>query len=161
MRLNVLAVAAGFLLVAGATRVEAQGVRFAPQLSVGDDSDLGVGARINFDLSSSFGSPGFNGIVSFDYFFPGNDVNYWELNGNLTWLIPSVRGNVRPYIGGGLNYAHASIDNCAGDCSNSDAGINLLGGINFKTRGRIMPFLEARVSLGGGEQFVLTGGIYF
>jgi hypothetical protein len=161
MRLKLLAVAAGIFLVAGATRAEAQGVRFAPELSVGEDSDLGIGARVNFGLSSAFGSPGWNGIVAFDYFFPGNDINYWELNANLGWMIPGVRGNVRPYVGSGLNIAHASLDNCPGDCGDSDAGINLMGGINFQTRTRIMPFLEAKVTLGGGEQFVLTGGLYF
>jgi outer membrane immunogenic protein len=161
MRLKVLAAALGLVLVAGVGTAEAQGVRFAPQVSLGEDSDFGIGGRVNFDMSSSFGSPGFFIVPSFDYFFPGNDVNYWELNGNLGWLIPGVRGNVRPYIGGGLNYAHVSFDNCTGDCSNSDVGVNLMGGLNFQTRTRIMPFIEAKFELGGGEQFVLTGGIYF
>jgi hypothetical protein len=40
-------------------------------------------------------------------------------------------------------------------------GVNLMGGLNFQTRTRIMPFIEAKFELGGGEQFVLTGGIYF
>jgi opacity protein-like surface antigen len=161
MRLKALAAAVGFVLLAGAGSVEAQGVRFAPQVSLGEDSDFGIGGRVNFDMSSSFGSPGFFIVPSFDYFFPGGSVNYWELNGNLGWLIPGVRGNVRPYIGGGLNYAHVSFDNCTGDCSNSDVGVNLMGGLNFQTRTRIMPFIEAKFELGGGEQFVLTGGIYF
>ena len=161
MRLKVLAAAVGFVLAAGVRAAEAQGVRFAPEVSVGDDADFGIGARVNFDMSSSFGSPGFFIVGSFDYFFPGNNINYWELNGNLGWLIPGVRGNVRPYVGAGLNYAHISIDNCTGDCGSSDVGVNLLGGINFQTRTRIMPFIEAKVEAGGGEQFVLTGGIYF
>ena len=161
MRLKFSVAAVGILLGVGTANVEAQGVRFAPEVSVAEDADIGIGGRVNFDMSSSFGSPGFFIVGSFDYFFPDGDVNYWELNGNLGWLIPGVRGNVRPYIGGGLNYAHASFDNCIGDCGNSDVGVNLLGGINFQTRGRIMPFIEAKVEAGGGEQFVLTGGIYF
>jgi hypothetical protein len=161
MRLKVWAAAIGFVLVAGVGSAEAQGVRFAPEVSVGEDSDLGIGGRINADMSSTFGSPGFFITGAFDYFFPGNNVNYWELNGNLGWLVPGVRGNVRPYIGAGLNYAHVSFDNCTGNCGNSDVGVNLMGGINLQTRTRIMPFIEAKIELGGGEQFVLTGGVYF
>jgi opacity protein-like surface antigen len=161
MRFKVLAAVAGMLLLGGATSAEAQGVRFAPQLSFGEDSDLGIGGRVNFDLSSTFGSPGFNWISSFDYFFPGDNVNYWELNSNLGWTIPGVRGNVRPYVGGGLNYAHISFDNCAGDCGESEVGLNLMGGINIGTRTKLMPFIEGRIELNGGEQFVLTGGLYF
>ena len=161
MRLKVLAAAIGFVLVAGVGSAEAQGVRFAPQVSLGEDSDFGIGGRVNFDMSSTFRSPGFFIVGEFDYFFPGNNVNYWELNGNLGWLIPGVRGNVRPYVGGGLNYAHVSFDNCTGNCGNSDVGVNLMGGINLQTRTKIMPFIEGKFELGGGEQFVLKGGIYF
>ena len=161
MRLKVLAAAIGFVLVAGVESAEAQGVRFAPEVSIAEDADIGIGGRVNFDMSSTFGSPGFFITGAFDYFFPDGNVNYWELNGNLGWLIPGVRGNVRPYVGGGLNYAHVSVDNCTGNCGDSDVGLNLMGGINIRTRGRIMPFIEAKVEAGGGEQFVVTGGIYF
>ncbi len=161
MRVNVLAVLAGLVLVAGVSQAQAQGVRFAPEASIGEDSDFGIGARVRFDLSPTFRSPGFSGIASFDYFFPGNNINYWELNANLGWAIPGVRGNVQPYVGGGLNYAHVSVDNCTGNCGNSDVGVNLMGGFNLQTRTKMMPFLEAKITLGGGEQFVLTGGVYF
>ena len=161
MRLKVLAAAAAILVLAGVSTAQAQGVRFAPEVSLGEDSDFGIGARVNVDLSSTFGSPGFNGIASFDYFFPGDNINYWELNANLTWMVPGVRGKVRPYVGGGLNYGHGSVDNCTGNCSDGDVGINLLGGMNLQTRTKIMPFIEAKFTLGGGDQFVLTGGMYF
>jgi hypothetical protein len=159
MRIRSLMLAGCLML--GASAVQAQGVRFAPELAVGDDTDLGIGARVNFDLSSTFGTTGFFGVGEFIYFFPGGNVNYWEINGNLGYLIPNVHGNVKPYVGGGLNLGHASLDNCSGNCGNTDLGANLLGGINIHTRGRLMPFLEARVSLGGGDQFVFTGGLYF
>ena len=160
MRVRHLLALVGILAgAAAATDAQAQ-VRFAPQVSFGSDSDLGIGARVNFGLTSLFRQPGFNGIASFDYFFPGNNVNYWELNANLTYMIPGVRGNVAPYAGGGFNYGHVSVDNCTG-CGNGDVGINLLGGLNFRTRTKLTPFIEGRLALGGGDQFVLTGGLYF
>jgi hypothetical protein len=161
MRVRLCVAAVGILIGMATSSAEAQ-VRFAPQVSYGDDADLGVGGRVNFGLSNTFGSPGFFGTASFDYFFPGNDVNYWELNGNIGWAIPGVRGNVKPYVGSGLNYGHVSIDNCSGaGCGDSDVGLNLMGGLNFMTQSKVAPFLEARLELGGGEQFVLTGGLYF
>jgi hypothetical protein len=161
MRMKGLVVA-GLLMLAAAPAASAQGVRFAPELAVGDDTDFGIGARVNFDLTSLFHTAGFFGTGEFIYFFPGNNVNYWEINGNMGYLIPNVHGNVKPYVLGGLNLGHASVDNCGFDgCSNTDLGANLGGGINIHTRGKLMPFLEAKVTLGGGDQFVFTGGLYF
>jgi opacity protein-like surface antigen len=157
--LKVWVVATAFMLAAGVSSAEAQGVRFAPQLSFADDTDLGIGARIRMGFPSV--APGFFGVGSFDYFFP-DGFNYFEINANVGYVIPGVRGKVHPYAGGGLNIARASAENCSGSgCSNSEVGLNLLGGLDFETRSRIMPFIELRVELSGGEQFVVTGGLYF
>jgi hypothetical protein len=67
---------------------------------------------------------------------------------------------VAPYAGTGLNYAHASVSvpELAGmSVSNSEVGLNILGGAKFKL-GQVTPFGEFRVELGGGEEFVITGG---
>jgi hypothetical protein len=161
MKLKYCAAALGVLLCAGAARSEAQ-VRFAPEVNFGSDSDFGIGGRVNFDLTSLFKSRGFFGVGEFSYYFPGNNVNYWEINGNLGYMIPGVRGNVHPYAGGGLNIGHASVDNCGfTGCSSTDVGVNLLGGINIQTRNKLMPFIEGKIQLGHGDQFVITGGLYF
>lgn len=161
MRLKFWLGTVGVLLIAGTTTAEAQ-ARFAPQVAFGSDTDFGIGGRVNFNLTSLFKTPGFFGIGEFTYFFPGDNVNYWELNGNLGYMIPGVRGNAHPYVGGGLNIGHVSVDNCGfTGCSNTDAGVNLLGGINISTRKRLMPFIEGKIQLGHGDQFVITGGLYF
>jgi len=104
--------------------------------------------------------------VSFDYFFPsggaGVDVKYWEINGNVGYRIPNMRGNLAPYVGGGLNIAHASASSGGVSVSDTKAGLNLLAGTTFgRAASKTKPFLEGRVTLSGGEQFVLTGGIRF
>ena len=154
-------VLAGFLLV-GASAAQAQ-VRFAPEVAFGSDTDFGIGARVHFDLTSLFRTPGFFGKGEFIYFFPDGPVNYWEINGNLGYMIPGVRGNVKPYVDGGINIGHASVDCPAGfsGCSNTDAGVNLGGGIDIHTRGKLLPFIEGRIQLGHGDQFVVTAGLYF
>lgn len=147
-------------LMLGASAAKAQ-VRFAPEAAFGSDADFGIGARANFSLTSLFKTPGFFGVGEFLYFFPGDHVHYWEINGNLGYLI-TVRGNVKPYVLGGLNIGHASVD-CGGfgHCSSTDAGVNLGGGINIHTHGKLLPFLEGRIQLGHGDEFVITGGVYF
>jgi len=120
-------------------------VRFGAQASVADDVDLGLGARVLFSLKQF--SERLEGIASFDWFFPdsgaGVDWTYFELNGNVVYSIPlSNTSALRP------------------SASDTEIGLNLLGGSKFGS-GRITPFAELRLELGGGEQFVISGGILF
>jgi hypothetical protein len=155
------------LLVLSTAPAHAQ--RFGVQLDWGDDSDLGIGGRAEFTLGSLFASSGafsrMYGIGSFSYFFPDCDdtvvdvdCRYWEIN--LNGAVPLVAQDIDPYIGGGLNLAHSSIDadGPGGDGDDTELGINLLGGLRFLI-GTLSAFAEARAELGGGEQFVLTAGI--
>lgn len=151
---SVLAVLTVFALAAP-RGVEAQEVHFGPQLSLAEDTDLGVGGRALVNLS---GMEGFEIAGSFDYFFPGSNFDYWEINGNLHYNIQVSESEVFfPYIGAGLNYANAS----SGGVSNSDIGLNLVGGSKFQAAERFIPYAELRVEAGGGEQIVVTGGLLF
>lgn len=61
-----------------------------------------------------------------------------------------------PYLGGGLNIARVE----AGTLEDTELGVNIVGGSKFDAEG-VTPFVEARVEIEGGEQFVLTGGFLF
>ncbi len=162
LRVSACAVVLGL----GAVPLSAQ-TRFGAQLSWGDDdANLGLGARAVFNLRPLFNQRGLELVASFDYFFPeqssGVDVEYWELNGNVTYLIPNVKGSLGPYVGGGLNIAHGSVDAAGvGSQSDTEAGLNLLGGTRFRMRSKLTPFAELRFELGGGERVVITGGLLF
>jgi opacity protein-like surface antigen len=151
-------------LAIGAGSASAQ--RFGAQLNWSDDFDFGVGGRVELGMPNLFTSTGplsrTSLVGSFDYFFPdcGGDCSYWEINGNLT--IPITASGVDPYVGAGLNVARFSVDLGEGfeDASNTELGLNLLGGINFQL-GRVAAFGEGRVEIAGGEQLVLTFGIKF
>jgi opacity protein-like surface antigen len=163
---NVLAgaaLAAGLAVVAPQV-VNAQGMGFVVQGNYGGDSEIGVGAGVNFGLGSLTAKQGIRGEATFDYYFPGNNLNYWELNGNLLLDIKSVVGL---YVGAGVNYAKYSYD-CGSSivcdlidtyADNSQVGLNALAGYSFG--GAKSPFVQAKIELGGGEQFVVTGGIRF
>ena len=148
-----LVAAAVMLCLMGVQTASAQDFRWGPEVSLGTDTDLGLGARGEFDFSGS----ALTIIASFDYYFPDGSVDYWEINGNLIYNfnIPSAP-TVTPYAGGGLNIGHASAEGY----SDTDPGLNLLGGARFDA-GSIMPFAEVKFTIEGVEQFVVTGGILF
>jgi opacity protein-like surface antigen len=153
-----LVMAAVMLCLVGVESATAQGFRWGPELSLATDTDLGLGARVEFDL----GGPPLTIIGSFDYYFPDGSVDYFEFNGNLVYNfnIPSAP-TITPYAGGGLNIAHASWDTNDGeDRSDTDPGLNILGGARFDV-GSVILFGEMKFTIEGGDQFVVTGGVLF
>jgi opacity protein-like surface antigen len=147
-------------------------VHFGGQLNYADDADLGIGVRGQFDLGSMLNLEGgletVTGAVSFDYFFQDcdpADCTYFEINANGLYPIEMEGSDFAPYAGGGLNIARASVEftDAFGNTSSADdteIGLNILGGANFAISGFDV-FAEARLELGGGEQFVITFGTLF
>ena len=158
---------AAAMIAASSTVVQAQGtvtsssgpnMQFGVQLSWADDAELGVGGRIRHSWRSLFPRAPVTGQFSVDIFFPGNDIDYLELNYNVVYnFTPASAPRLNPYLGGGLNFARVSV----GNGNESDIGLNIVGGANFRTSSRVTPFVEIRLEAGGGEQLVLTGGILF
>ena len=120
MRKRFLVFAFLLCLVGTASEAQAQS-RFGVQVSLADDFDLGLGARMA--LAPPAGSP-VRIMASFDWFFPDQDgLDYWELNGNIVYMIPVVNSSVAPYVGGGLNVAHLSVDvGILGSASDTELG---------------------------------------
>jgi len=145
-------------------------VQFGAQVSFADDADVGVGARLVWDLKSL--GKGLDLITSFDYFFPNEggsllgvasvDVNYWEVNANLAYNF-RTKGQAHPYVGAGVNIAHVSVGvdvlGVGGRADDTRAGLNLLGGSAFGKQKRF--FVELKVELEGGEQVVVAAGVRF
>ena len=173
---NIVPVAfAAALFVAAPAQAQ---IAFGPQVSWGSDSDLGVGARVEVpvggmitgDSESVLAALKF--IGSGDYFFvdcgdsENVDCSWIELNANAA--VPLPLEGFSPYVGGGLNFTMVSVEfddevcPAGADCdsSNSEVGLNVLGGLSFPLGG-MNAFAEGRFELGGGEQFVLSAGILF
>ncbi|MGH2670859.1 MAG: hypothetical protein ACRDH5_17395, partial [bacterium] len=92
----------------------------------------------------------------------GTDVTYWEINGNVAYRIRTTSRSLAPYVGGGLSIAHRAADVGTASASDTDVGLNLLGGTTFGAAAtKVKPFAEARFTIGAGEQLVITGGVRF
>lgn len=168
MRKLMAGLAAAGLMALAAAPAAAQ-ARFGANLSWGDDADLGLGARLSFGVGELAGERPIEGLVTFDYFFPdapsGVDITYWTASGNAIYRFTPRRSGFAPYAGGGLLLVHSSTDVSSpgpgAGGSDTDLGLNLVGGLRFRTAGSIIPFLEARLELADGSQLVLSGGVFF
>ena len=159
------------------TQAEAQ-VNFGPYVAWGDDSDLGIGGRVDIGLGNAFGVDSgpfqnlfLNSGVSYFFIdcdsgfdFDEVDCSYIEVNGNLAVPFTLEGSSIQPYAGSGLNIARVSVEAESGpfegEESETDVGLNILGGIFFPISD-LRGFAEGKFELGGGEQFVLSGGILF
>lgn len=175
-RAVLVAVVAGLF---GATGLAAQQFRIGAQASLAQDTDIGIGPRVEIGFVPAI--PGLAVVGSFDYFFPGNlaiegvsassDVDYWEINANLIYGfdLPDAPG-VELYFGGGLNVSRIdgriAVGENVEEASDTNLGLNLVGGTKFPLTG-ITPFVELRLELKGDDpfgvedQFVVAGGILF
>lgn len=140
-------------------------VQVGGQLLYGDDTDLGLGARLEVGTSELFEYTRFQG--DFNWYFPddgnGVDLTFWEIDGNLLYAFDGFTTSdaVSIYAGGGLNLAHASVDfTNGGSNSDTDLGVNLLGGLNVPL-GQVSGFAEMRITLSGSEQYTLAFGLLF
>ena len=151
--LNLLAAAAAALLIIPTT-ADAQ-VHFGPQLSYGGETEVGVGGRVVANVESL---AHWDFIGTIDFFFPNENVDYWEANGNLAYNfgLPEAP-SLSPYVGVGLNIANRDHP-VAG--SETDLGINFFAGTQFEGTS-VTPFAEIRLVAEAAEQVVLTGGILF
>ena len=111
-----------------------------------DVEDLLLGAQLNWPITPQVGL-----YPTFDYYFV-SDGSLWSLNFDLKYRPPTRYGAW--YVGGGLNYSHAS----SGGASGSDTGLNLLTGLEGR-RGRTRPYVEGKFILANGSSFQLVGGV--
>ncbi len=142
-------------------------VRIAPQVSWGEDVDLGIGGRLLISLSrlvSDDADAGFlrrlDAIASFDYFTGCNNCSYFEVTSGL--VLPLTIRQWGPYVGAGVNVGRFSADHASPglDASDTDLGLALMLGLLFPL-GQQQAFAELRSTAGGGEVTVFTFGIQF
>ena len=123
------------------------GPRYGAHLGYNFDAKKALlGAQLSWPIV-----PALDLYPSFDYYFVSSG-SLWALNFDAKYRPPT---NYHAwYLGGGLNYTHAS----SGGVSGSSTNLNLLTGLEGR-RGRTRPYVEAKLILGDGSAFQLVGGI--
>lgn len=148
-------------MLAAPSVVQGQINQAGPFLAYSDDAEaFGIGGYLSIPLPALH--PNISLAPNFIWFFPDGDVTFFEINGDLVYNFPvSADSPVLPWVLGGLNIARFSVDTGVGTFSDTNVGINLGGGVDFRVTGSIVPFAGAKIELEGGESFVLFGGIGF
>lgn len=119
-----------------------------------EETFLGVDARLGImALPIDF-------QATFDYYFMEENKTFWQLS--LNALLSFGPGIVfTPYVGAGLGIARTSIDMGILSASDTDTGVNLIGGARFGM-GPLRPFVQAQVTmLGDVELVTIAGGLLF
>ncbi|MGI9629000.1 MAG: outer membrane protein [Longimicrobiales bacterium] len=139
-------------------------VTVSPQISFADDVDLGLGGSVAFPLEQLHEA--MEGFASFDLFFPGDNLGYWEIDAILRYLIEIDNPDVLPFVSGGLAIGSFSIDLPAGvpDLgfgSSTEFGLKLGGGAKFKAEDALSPWADLHFGLGDIPGFTFRVGIGF
>lgn len=141
----------GALLLGGVSPASAQ-VYGGAQALWGSDTDFGVGGRLLANIEDA----NLEFVGTANVFFPDGPLDFWEANANLFYHFHlSDTPSVLPYIGGGLNIGRLS-----NGSSNTEAGLNLGGGLRFPMAS-VSPFIEARAVISDLDQAVLAFGLVF
>jgi hypothetical protein len=122
-----------------------------------DAEEVLIGATFRYELAGvPIGGNPLTLVPGID-FYPGVDgatFLFVDLDGQVA--IPA--SSVEPYVGAGLSIRYISVD---GGTSDSDLGLNLLGGVAFGTSDKVKPFVEGRARVSDGSTVVVRGGLRF
>lgn len=164
-RIILVLLAAVLLAAAVPTTSQAQ-FKIGPRatIDIGDIEEFALGGDVRYELSEATELP-IQLSGAFDFYFAGDTqvgtdelsrtIFTIDLNGH--YMFP-VEGNFTPYAGAGIGITSIEV----GDVSDSDTGINLVGGAEFEVGKSFTPFAQAQVTLGGdADRFGLTGGLLF
>ena len=149
---RLLLVALASLLLSTAAVAQRKQMLLGPQIGLATNNlDLFIGAQFSYPVA-----PQFDFYPSFDIYFPGNSVTVWALNGDVRYWPKLNTPNPGLYVGAGLNYTHFSVSGF----SNSEVGLGLLGGWDFKAVSW-RPFVQLRFVVGNADRVEFGGGVNF
>jgi opacity protein-like surface antigen len=169
-KLTFLSVLLALFLIAAPNNAQAQdGFKVGPRVTIdlGDISDaFGGDFALGADVRVMIESLPVDGQASFDYYFAEDPWTVFAFDINALYPFAMEDQPFRPYVGAGLGIARWSADvesdfGFGFSTSNTDVGINLLGGAEFPLDG-FTPFAQAQFTVGGdADRFGITGGVLF
>jgi opacity protein-like surface antigen len=166
----VLAALYCFAVPAGALAAM-DGLMAGAAITFGDDSGIGISARGEYPLESSLVS-NVSIAGSLNLSFPSDPIqSWWQVSADALYNF-GVNEMFRPYAGAGLKFASWQKKNSAPnydfssssyDESISDFSVALdgIGGCKFDFDIGFLPFVEARIGVGGGNNFEMMVGVLY
>jgi len=169
-----------FLLFSTNARVQAQDYEDFPLFTNPGDIAIGIGltrgTSTGFLENAETGLTGqiyititeeFRGGVDFTYYMIGErQLSANELNFNVHYFVRN-RGNLSLYGLGGINISNTSgsdqlwrVERELGNPDTRKAGLNAGAGLEIRIR-NIVVYGEPKLTLFGGSQFALTGGVRY
>ncbi|HRI58499.1 MAG TPA: outer membrane beta-barrel protein, partial [Saprospiraceae bacterium] len=139
------------ILMAGIQLAANAQLRLGAGLGYGTDiEELGLQLRGVYTISDPW-----RGAADFVFYFDGvEDLSIWELNLNAHYaFITDEKKTV--YALAGLNFLKFNYDASSTFADNSDTGLNLGAGLELPISGPFEFFSEARITLGGSDQFFI------
>lgn len=127
---------------------------------------LGVSAQYGLDyeefqLGAEFHVPfrpveGLSFVPNFEYYVQ-DEPTLFSVNADVHYAFGQYTRTFTPYVGLGLAITRRSFN----ERDNTEAGLNILGGANFRTGGNAVPFFQFEYRAGDFEDVSLGGGLRF
>jgi hypothetical protein len=112
-----------------------------------------VGAEL---LSHAGGSLYFNPNAEYVFVDSGQ---FWTFNFDAHYDLPIGRRSPYLWVGAGLGVSYFNPEGSGG--SDTDANLNLLAGIGFRTHSNLVPYIQLKFITSDPTEFVAMGGIRF
>jgi len=127
-----------------------------------ENAETGLTGQIYFTVTEEF-----RGGIDFTYYMIGErELSANELNFNVHYFVRN-RGNLALYGLGGINISNTSgsdqlwrVERDLGNPDTRKFGLNAGGGLEIRI-GNIAVYGEPKLTLFGGSQFALTGGVRY
>lgn len=138
-----LALAVAALTLMGASLASAQSEEIGPRLGLSINPDqFVVGGQLQFP----FNEPRGLAIAPSLELGVGDDVTTIQFNGDVLYHFENAGPRWNPYVGAGLGIAF--YDFSESDHSDTETGVNLVGGMRFAQRSGSHLFTELRLGVG-------------
>jgi outer membrane protein X len=141
-------------------------------LGTGDDlTNFGIGAKFQYNVLDPLRLEG-----SFTYFLPKEyglgttKLNMWDISVNAHWIFPvAEKINLYPLAGLGIFGTKAKVDidlgglgKYGGSASDTDFGLNIGGGVDFKISQTVLLNVEAKYRISGEwSRLIASAGVAF
>jgi hypothetical protein len=152
------------LAVVAARDASAQSIIGGAQVAYDTEFEaVGLGGQARFGVNLEQYAIVLN--PSFDYFFlddiPDASESLVNISLDVLFEFGDEMAAAKPYAGAGLGVNFYSLDSQieGGNVDDTQAGLNLVGGATFNTRGIVRPFAQGTLTISDGSRFTIKGGV--